>query len=77
MFLEPYSFRCFLVVTALLAGALSAQKTWVVDANGGPGYDFRDLPGAVVAVANGDTVVVRAGTYSTFSTAKSLMMLEC
>jgi len=48
------------------------QGTHIVDANGGPGSNFTDLPPAVAAAANGDTILVRAGTYSGFTTSKVL-----
>ena len=37
-----------------------AQQTWVVDAQGGPGVHFTDLPAAVAAANRGDVVIVRA-----------------
>jgi pectin methylesterase-like acyl-CoA thioesterase len=40
---------------------------WIVDAQMGPGAQFADLPAAIAAAANGDTILVRAGTYSGFS----------
>lgn len=39
---------------------------WVVDAQMGPGAHFADLPAAIAAAASGDTIVLRAGTYSGF-----------
>jgi len=53
----------------LLAAVLSvspilcAQTTWIVDAGGGPGAQFADLPSAVAAAADGDTIVVREGPF--------------
>ena len=37
---------------------------WIVDASNGPGTNFTDLPAAVAAAVSGDTILVRAGTYS-------------
>lgn len=51
------------VATCLLALPSLAQDVWVVDAAGGPGSDFVDLPSAVAAASAGDTVLVREGTY--------------
>lgn len=42
---------------------------WVVDASNGPGTNFTDLPAAVAASTSGDTILVRAGTYSGFNVA--------
>lgn len=42
-------------------GAASAQTTWTVD-DDGPA-DFSDLPAAVAAAADGDTLIVRQGSY--------------
>ena len=40
---------------------------WIVDAANGPGTNFVDLPPAVAAAASGDTIIVRAGSYSAFN----------
>jgi hypothetical protein len=40
---------------------------WVVDAQMGPGAHFANLPAAIAAAANGDTILVRAGDYAPFS----------
>ena len=37
---------------------------WIVDAANGPGTNFLDLPPAVAAAASGDTIIVRAGSYT-------------
>lgn len=55
--------------TTILAGLLlattgAAQRTWIVDAANGPGADFPDLPHAASRIGAGDTLLVRAGTYS-------------
>lgn len=49
----------FLFVTLLCTGVLAAQRTWIVDAAGGAGVHFTDLPPAVAAAADGDTILVR------------------
>ncbi len=49
----------------LLATALGAQ-VFVVDAAGGAGSHFTDLPAAVAVVPDGSTLRVRAGTYTAF-----------
>jgi hypothetical protein len=40
---------------------------WIVDAANGPGTNFTDIPAAVTAAANGDTILVRPGTYTAFN----------
>lgn len=49
----------------LIAGA-SAQ-TFIVDANNGPGTNYRDIESAVGAVPDGAVLHVRAGTYTSFT----------
>lgn len=39
---------------------------WTVDAANGPGTNFTDLPAAIAAAADGDTIFVRAGSYTGF-----------
>ncbi len=50
----------FLILFALTGTA--AAKEWTV---GGSGADFQTLPEAVTAASDGDTVLIRAGTYET------------
>lgn len=56
--------RISICLAALLsfvsATALAAQRTWIVDAAGGNGVDFTDLPPAVAAAAAGDRIVINA-----------------
>jgi hypothetical protein len=62
----------FMFVVAL-SSTLEAQTTWIVDSSNGPGTSFTNLPPAIAAAANGDTIIVRAGTYGSFiSTGKAL-----
>jgi len=49
--------------TLLLLASTLAQSTWVVDAGGGAGVHFADLPTAVAAAASGDTILVRTGPF--------------
>ncbi len=59
-----------------MLACLLMQNTWVVDDNGGPGVDFTDIPPAIAAAADGDILVVQAGTYSPFAlTGKGLRIL--
>ena len=50
----------------------AAAATWVVDAAGGAGSNFRTLAAAETAAAPGDIVIVRPGTYAPFRTAKGI-----
>ncbi len=60
----------------VLAGLAAAQgRTFVVDQANGPGTNFLDLPQAVAQAADGDRLIVRAGTYTGFTTAKALTIL--
>lgn len=47
-----------------IAAGLTAQGTFVVDANAGPGSHFVDIQTAVQTVPSGSVLVVRAGGYS-------------
>jgi hypothetical protein len=64
-----------LLTTTSLVVPLAAQKTWVVDAANGAGTDFRDLPPALLAASDGDTILVRSGAYTPGSTSKGLSVL--
>jgi len=46
-----------------LAPEMRSQRTWVVDARGGRGSDFTDLPAALAAANHGDRILVRPGSY--------------
>jgi hypothetical protein len=47
----------------LLAVALPAQRTIIVDQSHGPGTHYTDLPPAVIVAVHGDTIIVRRGSY--------------
>ena len=59
------------------ASAGSAQlQTWIVDDTPAPPPDFTDIQSAVDAAAEGDTILVEAGSYPTFQIdAKSVSIL--
>lgn len=63
------------------AAAGLAQNTWIVDAAGGPGVSFPDLPSAVgsASVVDGDTILVRTGPFgegaAPFTTGKGLTIV--
>lgn len=50
-----------------LLATLLLPAIWVVDAANGPGTQFIDLQTAVTAARNGDTILVRAGSYRSCS----------
>lgn len=49
---------------------------WIVDAANGPGTDFVDLPPALAMAQSGDTILVRAGTYSTAALAGKALSIR-
>lgn len=55
------------VILAIHTGAANAQQVWVVDAAGGAGSNYTDIPPAIAAAVDGDTLLVRSGTYSPFA----------
>ena len=58
---------CSLLLPLLfLTPGLSGQKTWIVDANQGAGFHFKDLPKAVQSAKDGDILLVRKGIYHSF-----------
>src|SRR5688572_15277466 len=68
------------VAAALLAAIcqlplLGQARTWIVDVNNGPGTNFTVLQTAFDTVAEGDTLVVRRGTYAPCTTSKALTVL--
>lgn len=68
-----------LLAVAAFAGSLTAQTTWIVDAGGGPGVNFTDLPSAVQAASDGDTILVHTGPFqegaTPFQTSKGLTIV--
>ena len=59
----------FARVLSLAALSLCARAdVLVVDEAGGPGVDFTDLPPALQAAHQNDLILVRAGSYTAFST---------
>ncbi len=58
-FFSPFFLFCCVQV-------ISAQTVFIVDAAGGPGFRFRDLPQAVGRAPSGSCLMVRAGSYSPF-----------
>jgi hypothetical protein len=49
------------------AAVVGGPTIWIVDDDAGPGVDFADLPAAIAAAADGDTLVVFPGAYSGFA----------
>lgn len=75
-----------LVIPSLLClvGVATAQRTWIVDQANGPGTNFSDLPPALAAAADGDTLLIRPslvippfnrGGYTPGTTNKGLTLL--
>jgi hypothetical protein len=64
-----------LCVLSIAATRVSAQRVWIVDRSNGPGADFTDLPPALEAAADGDTIVVRQGVYANAVTSRSVTLL--
>ena len=63
------------ILPLLFAAPLAAQ-TFVVDAAGGAGSSFTNMPAAIALVPDGATLLVRPGHYGSFSiSAKSLTIL--
>lgn len=58
-----------------LATSTARASTWIVDAAGGPGANFTDLPPAIAAAAPADVLIVRAGSYSSFVLDKGLALV--
>lgn len=57
--------QSLLLAAALcLANASAAQNTWIVDAGASAAAHFTDLPQAVAAAQDGDTLLLRPGRYS-------------
>ena len=53
----------FLCMIALSCAALMAQRTFVIDAQNGPGTNFTDRPQALAQARHGDVYLVRPGVY--------------
>jgi len=65
-----------IVLCSLVASApLAAQRTFIVDAQNGPGTNFTDLAPALAQAQHGDVYVIRAGTYGAASTDKGVALL--
>lgn len=69
----PFSLLALACSLALASSGLSAQQTFVVDIGGGG--QFTDIPAAIAAAQPGDTLLVRAGTYSAFAVDKGIRII--
>ncbi|MEM7198953.1 MAG: hypothetical protein AAF628_01720 [Planctomycetota bacterium] len=67
---------CSSLIALLTAATAHAQTTWIVAEGGGPGVEFRRIQDALDEAADGDTIVVRAGSYPEFrlSTSKGVLI---
>src|SRR5690349_10050849 len=63
-----------LVALALVSPAFS-NNTWIVDINNGPNTNFTNIPPAIAASVDGDVIIVRAGTYSSFTLDRGVSIL--
>jgi hypothetical protein len=54
------------MLLGFVLGSVLVQSTWIVDDDGGPNVHCTDLPAAVAAAADGDALLVRAGSYTHF-----------
>jgi hypothetical protein len=52
------------MLTLLMLALPLQSQVWTVDASGGPGADFNDLPPAIAAASAGDVLLIRSGNYS-------------
>lgn len=71
----PMGNRMRTLTPLVLCSLAAAQTTWIVDDSGGPGVHFTSLPAAVAAAANGDTLLVAAGTYQAFHVANKALTI--
>ncbi len=61
---------------ALVAlNSLGLCNTWIVDQLNGPGTNFIDIPPAIAAAAPGDVILVRPGTYASFTLSRGMSIL--
>ena len=55
-----------ILLALMFAPWLAAQRTWIVDRNGGAGVDFTDILPAITAASAGDRIVVRPADFSPY-----------
>ena len=61
---------------AIAAASLAAQgQTWIVDAAAGAGSQFTDIPPALQVAQDGDTILVRSGTYNGGSITRGISII--
>jgi hypothetical protein len=66
---------CLAAGIALGGGTALAQRTWIVDQNGGPGAQFATIDAALAVAAPRDRILVRPGTYRGATTHKGVVIL--
>lgn len=59
--------RLVVLVVSLLSASAHAGSVLVVDDTPGPGVQFADIASAVAVAQNGDLILVRGGTYGSFT----------
>ncbi len=69
--------RVLSFTTALISSfaAIASAHTYVVDAAGGAGVDFTDIPPAVAVAVSGDVILVHPGNYSAFTLNRAVTVL--
>ena len=65
----------FSFLSCLILAHTTSATTWIVDAAGGPGTNFTDLPPALATAQSGDLILVRPGVYSASRTSKGVSIL--
>ena len=63
------------VVALALAAPAFSNNTWIVDHANGPGTHFTSIPPAIAASVAGDVILVRSGTYATFTLDRGVSIL--
>lgn len=66
---------CAVAALVSLTPLTAQRKTWIVDASGGTGFDFREITPALHAAKPGDVIEVRRGTYNPFLVSKGVSIL--
>ena len=67
MQIAPRLVACVALLCLGSSPVFGQGQLWIVDKAGGPGFDFTEIQPAVDAAANGDTVLVRSGSYPGFT----------
>ena len=66
---------CALALVGTFAVSATAQTVWIVDSDNRPPTNFAGIQEAVDAAAAGDVILVRTGSYQSFTVDKSLSIV--